>query len=461
MVYVVAVSATELLRSQRDLRNTQRLTKAYQKSDVLHTDPSRMVIVVEEDSNSGTRRLAWLGVAAHRGVSGAFDGNITIDPLREVLETVLFSGPTGISARLPSSIREEFDLACRVGSVRTVMSHVWAPIERELVRSHPELRSLVNWIGAIANPPNLAEGSPADAYWQEERDALGTVVRIAGIQPTRIAAWRRPSSTNDPYLSGLIPDPVEASAIDHDTRALMSDDLFSEWTRSTSTRCDIQVFTDQRGRTIEIANVNATPVEARLGTDLIYYHEPTASFTLVQYKRLDPRSKTVSVDDRLTSQLARLEEIGRMGKTPKQPDDWRLGTDPCFVKLAYWSPGANIRPDALVPGMYMPVSYVRLLLNHESTLSGRTRSNGAAGRVLGYGRVDRHLTSTQFIDLVKNGLVGTVGVTREQLRDLVSARLSDQHSAMVAVDSGQSAGERQKQNRSRSRREPLAHRLVR
>lgn len=76
--------------------------------------------------------------------------------------------------------------------------------------------------------------------------------------------------------------------IEHDARPLDLTTLFDEWGDRGEYRCDIHVLQDPEGRRLEIANVDATPVEGRLGTDLIYYHEATRSFILVQYKRLRP-----------------------------------------------------------------------------------------------------------------------------------------------------------------------------
>src|SRR5262249_46353152 len=146
--------------------------------------------------------------------------------------------------------------------------------------------------------------------------------------------------------------PVEHSLIDHDIRtADRAFGLFSEWRFGNEARCDIHVLHDITGRRLEIANVNNTPVESRTGTDMIYYHEPTQSFVLVQYKRLDPRKRSMHVDERLLSQLDRLDEVAKQSRIATKPSEWRLGTDPCFLKLAYWPQDASERPvDGLTPG---------------------------------------------------------------------------------------------------------------
>ncbi|MCA2210560.1 hypothetical protein [Nocardia rosealba] len=461
MVFVVTLSDRALLAELSQLRTTQRLTKAFAKNTAEPRHYSRLAMILRED-DSGNRHLAWLGVVAQQGASGRFDRTITIDPLREVFDDIPVSGHAGILKDAAPAQQREFQSACRIGGVGVIGNDTWAAVRAEITRRSAGLEVLVGWLMAVANPVILDSRNEADARWQEERDALGMTARIAGIQPTELAGWQRPASNDEPYLAGLIPAPVEHSLIDHDSRVFFGNAVFHDWTQSSSTRCDIHVFADASGRRVEIANVNATPVEARLGTDLIYYHEQTASFVLVQYKRLDP-DRSLSVDDRLMEQLTRLEQVRTLSRTAQEPDDWRLSHDPCFVKLAHWPIGPSPCPaDELVPGMYLPVSYVRLLLSHESTLSGRTHQDGIAGRLLGYKQVDRYLNNTQFIELVKNGLTGTVGVTAEQLRELVRSRLEAGNGAVVAVERGnETTRERQTRIRQRSsssgRRNRLHH----
>lgn len=98
--------------------------------------------------------------------------------------------------------------------------------------------------------------------------------------------------------------------------------------------------------------------------------------------------------------------------------------------------------------MYLPVSHVRLLLENDCT---RGPQEGSQARLLGYGRVERHLVGAQFVELVKEGLVGTVGTTREQLWSMVKRRVSEGQNVLVAEEDGsESVHDRQQRNRSRA-----------
>lgn len=115
----------------------------------------------------------------------------------------------------------------------------------------------------------------------------------------------------------------------------------------------------------------------------------------MQYKRLESKKKPYCPDGRFYRQLARLEKTARLGKPAAKPSEWRLGSDSCFIKLAYWTDTENLRSSReMADGMYLPVSYIRMLLKDGPTKSG-----------LGYETVERYLVEAQFIELVTHGLV--------------------------------------------------------
>jgi len=454
VAFIVTLSSNELDANQGKFRIEQRLTKSRPKSlniDAALDGPPIVLLIGEAPAQSGrdrSRWLAWIGIVARHGTVGAVDKSITVDPLRECLETVPLDGPDGILNGIPTPLRQEFDRASLLGTVGACSDAVWQSLESALRAGWPGLGPLLDWLIAQADPPVFGN-SPADWSWQEQRDATGSLLRIADFPLSALAAWQRPPSEDAPYTAGLIPQPVEHSLIDYDVRvAGEAFGMFSEWQQGNTVRCDIHVLHDASGRRLEVVNVNATPVESRLGTDMLYYHEPTKSFVFVQYKRLDPNTRSIYVDARLRSQLDRLEETAKLSTPPAQPSEWRLGNDPCFVKLAYWPQSADRRPThGLAQGMYLPVSYIRLLLDDDCT---RGKRAGSTARILGYDQVERHLTETQFIDLVKHGLAGTVGTTREQLHALVKQRVSTGHSVVMAAESSEESV-RARQARTRDR----------
>lgn len=453
MVYIITLASDDLDGIRGRLEVEGRLTKANLSSRAAGLtglgEGGRLVLLLSDNGREGNGRyLEYLGVAARRNTVGPVDSSITVDPIRRAAYRIPLDGEFGILSKFPAELKEEVDQNSSTGLVGICGNAVWEAFSSAL-REHPLLVPLLDWLIAQANPLTFDIADAADRSWQEQKDAVRSALRIAGF-PLSLDTWRRPASRDAPYLAGLIPEPVENSLIDHDVRvADVAFGMASEWMNELGTRCDIHVLKSSDERRLEIVNVNATPVEGRLGTDMIYYHVPTESFVLVQYKRLD-RNRKISVDDRLLGQLIQLEKVEELSRGPVTPEEWRLGKDSCFLKLAHWRQGVDGSFNELVPGMYLPVSYVRLLLEDDRTLGSRKKSS----RALGYGIVDRYLVSSQFVELVKHGMVGTVGVSREDLKKVVRERKESGHSVVAAFEKSQeSPGERQSRARKRSRGE--------
>ncbi|MFF5548059.1 hypothetical protein [Streptomyces olivaceoviridis] len=456
MAYIVTLPARQMKDIHERLQIQLRLTKvlAAQARPLGPDIGPPMAMVISEDladaSGHRSRWLVWMGSVARHNTPGTVDRSITIDPLRECSERVPLDGQHGLLALMPADLRNEFDEACLLGEANWLSRPLWDAIEAALRRRYPRLLPLLDWLLAQADPPLLDSRDAADRAWQEQQDATRSLVRISDFPLSSLSAWRRPAVREEPYLAGIIPQPSEAALIERDIRAAgRAFGLDSDWLRGDEVRCHINVLSDGKGRRLEIVNVNALPLEARTGTDMIYYHVPTESFVLVQYKRLDPYKKEIRVDGRLRSQLDRLDEVAKLSSSPGRPSEWRLGSDPCFLKLAYWPEDRfNKSVDGLTPGMYLPVSYVRLLLEDECTRGSQADSKA---RLLGYGRVERHLVGTQFVQLVKEGLVGTIRTTREQLWEVVKKRAEQGQNILLGREySNESVHERQRRNRSRS-----------
>lgn len=94
--------------------------------------------------------------------------------------------------------------------------------------------------------------------------------------------------------------------------------------------------------------------------------------------------------------------------------------------------------------MYIPVSYARVLLDDDRTLGSR------GGRIFSCKRVDRYLVGSEFADLVKLGLVGTVGTSVEQLRDFGLQRAREGYSVVLGFETSEETP-RTRATRARSR----------
>jgi hypothetical protein len=398
------------------------------------------------DSFAGHGRfITWMGAVQRFNTVGPVDRSITIEPMRRCPKPVPLDGPNGILASMPSTYRAHVERALS-GSAGHCGVTTWHALREALLRRHPELARYIDWLLAHLNPLVFNVEDAADRAWQEQKDAAQVLTRVTDFPHSALSAWGRPGSRDQPYLAGLIPDPVENSLIDHDVRAGLGGEAprFDDWRQRGDVRCDIHVLEDSTGRRLEVVNVNATPVESRLGTDMIYYHHPTHSFVLVQYKRLKSRHKEYRVNKQLLDQMDRLEQVSRLSSKPAHSHEWRLSPDACFLKFAHWRNGAASSTE-LAHGMYIPLSYARVLLEDDCTLGPK------GGRIFSYERAVSYLVGSEFAELVKLGRVGTVGTSVEQLRDFGLQRALEGYSVMLGFEtSDETPRERAVRVRSRS-----------
>jgi hypothetical protein len=353
MAYILTFSESELASISSRLTVDRRLTKAVPKEIARPADifRSRTTLVLGRSDSRG-RHLRWLGVAAQVGSIGAREDSVTIDPLVRVPFDIRIDGPDGLLAGLSEQARDDFDTATTGDSPGTCGQSVWDAMDQDIRRRYPDLTTLLVWLKSLASPVEFNDADAADRSWQEQKDCADCLVRIFGLPLLALASWQRPESPDATYLSGVVPQPNEQSMIDHDTTATFRTYplVFDEW-REGGNR-NIHVLRDGHGRQLEFVNVNNSAVESRTGTDMIYYYAPTHSFVLVQYKRIDSRNDELRVDDRLRDQLNRLEDVAKVGNPAAKPSDWRLGQDPCFLKVAYWPESANGAPTSgVTPGM--------------------------------------------------------------------------------------------------------------
>lgn len=233
------------------------------------------------------------------------------------------------------------------------------------------------------SPPRLDSASVD--RWQQEADAVRLVLRAA-VLDAELPEWQ-PPDRDAPFLAGLVGDPHEATLIDHDIRILPG------WQELIGGAPDpIFVCSGTSTGGSRSSTPTQRPAEAHLGVDLVYHLAPVNGFVLVQYKKLV--GDTTAVDDRFRRQLARMRRIDALGASPRKSADHRLGSrTSCFVKLAR-SQEFDPTADQMMQGMYLPLDFVDLLLADGSATGAR------GGASLGYGNVDRHLTNTQFTQLV-------------------------------------------------------------
>ncbi|MEV7550572.1 hypothetical protein AB0N89_13185 [Amycolatopsis sp. NPDC089917] len=279
--------------------------------------------------------------------------------------------------------------------------------------------------------------SPSADRWALAKDAVRAGLRIGGYSVERLDEWELPLDVEDTVLAGIKPSDYESDLIDHDSRA------FPGWVPQRTNRVGVRVFADGPRR-MEITSINAAPQEGKIGVDLVYYHRNSRSLILVQYKRLEG-NKEVLVDKRLRRQIERMEPLQGLQREPAHHTDWRLGPDYCFLKLCRTNtPSGEIDPAnlELLPGLYLPLSFLHLVLKDPRVLGPR------GGAYLGYDRVERHIDNTTFFHLAKEGWIGSSGIDIKVIADVANGSIDDGSDFILAEDiSEETAKERQQRSR--------------
>ena len=262
-------------------------------------------------------------------------------------------------------------------------------------------------------------GEPVVEY---EHDAVGMALGMAGIDRKPILK-RWAGSDAAPFLTGLDEFKLlEDRMVDFDAS------VFGEWRRQPSSVVGLASF-QQNGRQLTIINVNRTDVEHALGVDLVYYNHHFGAYVLVQYKRMGKKGSgsghEYRPDSQLESELRRMRSLGRAATAASRPSEYRLNDSGMYLKLCP-STTRSLGASDLIRGMYLPLEYWDLALASNLTLGER------GGRVVTFENIGRHLSNSQFIDLVGSGWIGSRGLASNRVTGIVRASLSGRKSVILA-----------------------------
>ena len=268
---------------------------------------------------------------------------------------------------------------------------------------------------------------------EEQRDAVALSLEVAGIDSRRaLQSWEVPSD-NAPFLSGLnVGGTSEASLIRHDATQ------FEDWLRVEGQIYDVVEFVDPNdaNRKMTIAYADKEPLERVTGTDLIYYRHQNPGYVLVQYKRMKQRSGEgpplewlYRPDSQLTEEIRRMRQISVSG-TSRGVDQWRLSQEPFYIKLCE---DLMDRPEGrkLTKGMYFPLGLFEEILESPKILGPR------GGKGIGWHNAQRWLSNTGFIELLREGWIGSFGDVTVHVTALVQRALEGDRGVILARDDSQ------------------------
>jgi hypothetical protein len=188
-------------------------------------------------------------------------------------------------------------------------------------------------------------------------------------------------------------------------------------------------------RTLEVFNFNRTRVEHATGADLLYFHEQLNAWTLIQYKSMErddgvPDKRAIyRPDATFDNELQKMVDF--RGRTPDVwasqdgVDAYRLCGDGFFFKFCSRIQ-LEVLSDTLLPGMYLPREFVASVLD-DPRLRGER-----GGRIVTFENTGRHLTNTLFAELLREGWIGTRGVSSAKVAEIVRDALVANRSMSVA-----------------------------
>lgn len=298
---------------------------------------------------------------------------------------------------------------------------------RAVVRLRPAVADAVARLQRMVNEPRPVEG-PAGEILTFERDAARLAMSIAGVDTEPLEDWQPPTPPGG-FLSGLAYQPHEDVLLAYDAAR------FPNWSALPSDRPDWLVFGDGRSH-IRVGSVNNTSLENTLGVDLIYRHVEADTFVMVQYKRMSKDAKNrwfYRPDGQMQDQLQRMRQV-RHPSGASSPRNWRLHPNGFVIKLVRQPAAFDPRSDQLLSGIYLPLEYLTELLGDPGTITER------GARRLGYDNIDRYLTTGMFVSLVRQGWIGTTGVTTQAVELLIQAALGSGRTVVLAEEFSEQTG---------------------
>jgi hypothetical protein len=262
-----------------------------------------------------------------------------------------------------------------------------------------------------------------------EKEMVGTALSFSGIDRREMQDWSLPSDSAS-FLDGLPQVRMREDAmVMHDMRVVPGFEYIRPVAKSAA------VF--QSGEiTLTLVLANHLAIEEQLGADLLYFNETYQSFTLIQYKAMEPGDASSAVfrlpNERLTEEIARMRDhLTRLRecRPNEHCEGFRLLENPFFLKLC---PRMEFEPadTGLVRGMYLPLDYWDLIERDPRKVGPR------GGRLVSFENVGRYFDNTSFIPLVANGWIGTTAEQSDVLKPIVRQLVAEGRSLTVAVARG-------------------------
>jgi hypothetical protein len=306
----------------------------------------------------------------------------------------------------------------------------WNALLEAIKKVDPKAKSGIDRLDALRRDGLRALPGERAQIVAQEKDATLLALGIFGIDKSQreLGLNYTPGPDLAPFLQG-----IGRATLREDQHIAHDAERFLGWKITDNSFVGAKRF-EKDGETLSVVNVNRTPLETTLGVDLIYCHHGIGSFVLVQYKRMVKRAGDSTfvyrpIEPSYKKEIERMQAWDRhLGgqRASGNPIEYRLHSGAFFFKLC----GAvTLKPLStdLITGMYLPLDYW-LMLEQSPEMKGKK-----GGVAFSFESVNRYITNSDFISLMRNGWVGSRGKGTEILKDVIEASVTGSRSAIVAV----------------------------
>ena len=267
----------------------------------------------------------------------------------------------------------------------------------------------------------------------QQKEALLTALSIADLSRDPVQEWAPSDETPVSFLDGLPSVRLrEDPMVINDLQNLPGFEVIKTYPYGAA------VFeSEATSERLTVILANRLPLEEQTGTDLIYFNETYQSFVMVQYKAMERENRRNGPDQavfrlpdaQLKEEIDRMDAmLGELKVCAPNTDigGFRLTENPFFLKLCL---RLVFNPDdvGLVPGMYLPLDYWKLLENDPGIKGPK------GGMRITYDNAKRHFDNTSFTTMVSKAWVGTTPSQSQMLQDVIRATLETGKAVTIAI----------------------------
>jgi|GEM_PF-1953854 len=313
---------------------------------------------------------------------------------------------------------------------RAVEMPGWTAVLAALAKLAPESAAEVAALDARCRRMQRERRTHGLEIMAMQRDAVGLVLDFTGLDRAEILQNQMPMNPGEPRPAL---DLLRRRTVREEDLLARDMKVFGDWLRldQLESKRNVVHFQQKGGATVTVFSAHRNELEETTGVDLIYFHDRFNSFVMVQYKRVkldkEGRNGVYRFDGSYEDEIERMRRLRRhalLNQDRTSLNDYRLHGDAFYFKLC--DPlDIPISPRDLVPGTYFPLELWDWLLQNGFGVGKRK------GRALHPEGV-RNLNNTLFVNLVRDGWVGSVSRGVQDLDALVEESLAEGRSVIGA-----------------------------